>query len=121
MRAGSLRARPRRISRRRRKRLSTEVVERACASTAFRSQAAGMGSHGGAVEPNAGFSTAPPWLPIPAAWDRNAVDAQARSTTSVLSLFRRLLEIRRGLARRLPARMEWEAVPKDCLMYHRGP
>ena len=72
-------------------------------------------------EPNAGFSTAPPWLPTPAAWDRNAVDAQARSTTSVLSLYRRLLEIRRGLARRLPARMEWEAVPKDCLMYHRGP
>ena len=72
-------------------------------------------------EPNAGFSTAPPWLPTPAAWDRNAVDVQARSTTSVLSLYRRVLEIRRGLARRLPARMDWAAAPKDCLMYHRGP
>jgi len=58
---------------------------------------------------------------MPAAWDRNAVNAEARSSTSVLSLYRRLLEVRCGLARRLPARMDWAAGPQDCLIYHRGP
>jgi len=72
-------------------------------------------------EPNAGFSTSPPWLPTPPGWDSNAVDAQAHSSTSMLSLYRRLLDVRRGLARRLPPRMRWAAAPKDCLIYHRGP
>ncbi|HET7465843.1 MAG TPA: alpha-amylase family glycosyl hydrolase [Candidatus Dormibacteraeota bacterium] len=72
-------------------------------------------------EPNAGFSTAPPWLPMPPGWDRNAADAQARSSTSMLSLYRRLLETRKLLARRLPATLRWAPSPKDCLVYHRGP
>ena len=72
-------------------------------------------------EPNAGFSKAPPWLPMPAGWDRNAVDAESRSTTSMLSLYRRLLATRRALAQRLPATMRWASGPKDCLVYHRGP
>ena len=71
-------------------------------------------------EPNAGFSAAPPWLPMPAGWDRSAVDAQARSTTSMLSLYRRLIAVRRSLARRLPATMRWAQAPKDCLVYDRG-
>ena len=57
-------------------------------------------------EPNAGFSTSPPWLPMPPGWEGNAVDAQAHSSTSMLSLYRRILEVRRGLARRLPVRMQ---------------
>ncbi|HEV2218589.1 MAG TPA: alpha-amylase family glycosyl hydrolase [Candidatus Dormibacteraeota bacterium] len=72
-------------------------------------------------EPNAGFSTSPPWLPMPAGWDRYAVDAQARSSTSMLSLYRRLLAVRRGLAPRLTSRMAWATAPNDCLIYHRGP
>ncbi len=72
-------------------------------------------------EPNAGFSTSPPWLPMPPGWDRNAADAQARSATSMLSLYRRVLATRRGLARRLPNTMRWARAPQDCLVYHRGP
>jgi alpha-glucosidase len=72
-------------------------------------------------EPNAGFSVAPPWLPMPAGWDRNAADVQGRSSTSMLSLYRRLLEARRGLARRLTDTMRWAPAPNDCLVYHRGP
>ena len=72
-------------------------------------------------EPNAGFSTSPPWLPMPPGWEGNAVDAQAHSSTSMLSLYRRILEVRRGLARRLPVRMQWSSGPNDCLIYHRGP
>jgi alpha-glucosidase len=72
-------------------------------------------------EPNAGFSVAPPWLPMPAGWDRHAADAQARSSTSMLSLYRRMLAIRRGMLRRLPATMRWEGAPQDCLVFDRGP
>ncbi len=39
----------------------------------------------------------------------------------MLSLYRRLLDVRRGLERRLPPRMHWAAAPNDCLIYHRGP
>lgn len=71
-------------------------------------------------ELNAGFSTAAPWLPMPAGWEDNAADVQARSSTSMLSLYRRLLATRRGLARRLPATMRWRPAPKDTLIYDRG-
>ena len=71
-------------------------------------------------EPNAGFSQAPPWLPMPPGWDRLAADRQARSSTSTLSLYRRLLATRRGLARRLPDTMRWAHSPKDCLIFERG-
>jgi alpha-glucosidase len=71
-------------------------------------------------EPNAGFSAARPWLPMPPGWDRNAADAQARSSTSMLSLYRKLLATRRALARRLPATMRWARSPNDCLVYERG-
>src|SRR5258708_22371129 len=35
-------------------------------------------------QPNAGFSTAPTWLPEPEGWDRLAVDAQLASAGSAL-------------------------------------
>lgn len=44
-----------------------------------------------------GFSpdgSAPPWLPIPANWDRYAVSAQAADSTSTLHLYRKALRIR---------------------------
>jgi alpha-glucosidase len=72
-------------------------------------------------EPYAGFSPAPPWLPMPPGWERNAADAQARSSTSMLSLYRRLLATRRALARRVPDSMRWAHSPNDCLIYERGP
>ena len=71
--------------------------------------------------PNAGFSKSPPWLPMPPAWDRLAVDAQAGNGESVLGQFRRTLAARRRIARRLPHRLEWHAAPAGVLAYSRGP
>jgi len=71
-------------------------------------------------EPNAGFSKSEPWLPMPAGWEDNAVDAQARTSTSMLSLYRRLLTTRRAVAPRLPDATRWRASPKDTLVYDRG-
>jgi alpha-glucosidase len=70
--------------------------------------------------PNAGFSTAKPWLPMPGGWDRRAVDAQSRSSGSNLSLYRRVLALGRRLAHRLPSTMRWEVAPEGCLRYRRG-
>ena len=71
--------------------------------------------------PNAGFSTAPPWLPMPEGWDQYAVDVQVGSGTSMLGYYRRALELRRRLAGRLSDRIEWCAAPEGVLLYQRGP
>jgi alpha-glucosidase len=67
--------------------------------------------------PNAGFSKAPPWLPMPAGWDRLAVDAQMGMASSMLAFYRSILSARRRLYSRLPARVAWERAPRDCLVY----
>jgi alpha-glucosidase len=72
-------------------------------------------------QPNAGFSTAPTWLPEPAGWDKLAVDAQLASSSSVLSHYTRALALRRRLAGRLPDRLEWCPAPDRVLVYRRGP
>jgi alpha-glucosidase len=72
-------------------------------------------------QPNAGFSTAPPWLPQPAGWDRFAADAQLGSSGSVLRQHMRVLGLRHQLAGRMPDRLEWCPSPKDVLLYRRGP
>jgi alpha-glucosidase len=71
-------------------------------------------------EPNAGFSDASPWLPMPVGWDRLAVDAQAASADSMLGFYRRALALRRTLARRLPEVMSWCPAPDGVLVYSRG-
>jgi len=70
--------------------------------------------------PNAGFSTAEPWLPVPAGWDSLAVDAQAGNGESMLAHFRRSLAARRRLAAGLADRLEWAAAPEGVLAYSRG-
>jgi glycosidase len=70
--------------------------------------------------PHAGFSTAAPWLPMPVGWDRHAVDAELGSTGSMLQHYRRALAVRRGLARQLPARLEWCPAEPGVLAYRRG-
>ena len=70
--------------------------------------------------PHAGFSAAEPWLPMPAGWDRLAVDAQAGSGESMLGHFRHALELRRRLSGRLPERVEWLPTPQGALSYRRG-
>jgi alpha-glucosidase len=72
-------------------------------------------------QPNAGFSTAPTWLPQPPGWDRLAVDAQLASSSSVLRRYMRALSLRRRLAERLPDRLEWCPTPDGVLMFRRGP
>ncbi|HEY0604582.1 MAG TPA: alpha-amylase family glycosyl hydrolase [Herpetosiphonaceae bacterium] len=46
---------------------------------------------------NAGFSTAKPWLPIADDYAANNVEAQRDDPTSMLSLFRRLIELRNAV------------------------
>jgi alpha-glucosidase len=69
---------------------------------------------------NAGFSTAPPWLPMPEGWDDYAVDAQLGSLTSMLGFYRRVLVLRRRLSGRLPDGLEWCPAPEGVLIYQRG-
>ena len=71
--------------------------------------------------PNAGFSTATPWLPMPEGWDQYAVDVQVGSGTSMLGYYERVLALRRQLAKRLPDRVEWCSAPDDVLVFQRGP
>jgi alpha-glucosidase len=71
-------------------------------------------------QPNAGFSKTDPWLPVPAGWDRLAVDVQTGSPGSMLSFYQRLLALRRPLARTLPNRLKWNPAPKGVLIYKRG-
>jgi alpha-glucosidase len=70
---------------------------------------------------HAGFSRKAPWLPMPAGWDRLAVDAQEASGASMLSHFRRALAARREIASRLQGRLCWLAAPAGVLAYRRGP
>ena len=70
--------------------------------------------------PNAGFSKAAPWLPMPAGWDRLAVDAQEGSADSMLVFYRRTLALRRQLQDTLPHRLRWCPSPEGALVYDRG-
>ncbi len=46
--------------------------------------------------PGAGFTTGQPWLPLPPDADRRNVEVEAADADSVLSLYRRLIRLRRG-------------------------
>lgn len=71
-------------------------------------------------KPNAGFSSAPPWLPMPPGWDEYAVDAELDSNTSMLAHYRRAISLRRKLAASLPEIVEWRLSPQGVLLYTRG-
>jgi alpha-glucosidase len=71
-------------------------------------------------QPNAGFSKASPWLPMPVGWDRLAADVQAGSEASMLGHFRHALAARRRLAGRLEHRLDWRPAPAGVLAYSRG-
>jgi len=70
-------------------------------------------------EPNAGFSTAPPWLPMPPAWDEFAVDAENASGFSMLSFYKRALALRRSLSPWLPPSIRWRPAMEGVLHYQR--
>jgi alpha-glucosidase len=71
-------------------------------------------------QPNAGFSKAAPWLPMPGGWDGFAVDAQAGSAGSMLVFYQRVLALRRRLVGILPNRLRWCPSPEGVLVYERG-
>jgi alpha-glucosidase len=69
--------------------------------------------------PGAGFTTGRPWLPIPPEAERASVAAQHRDPDSVLSLYRRLIALRK----RQPALTSGgycpESAPDDVFAYRR--
>jgi alpha-glucosidase len=71
-------------------------------------------------EPNAGFSKAAPWLPMPPGWDAFAVDAQAGDAGSMLVFYQRVLALRRPLIPTLPSRLSWRPARKGVLVYEHG-
>jgi alpha-glucosidase len=70
--------------------------------------------------PNAGFSTVPPWLPMPEGWGGYAVDAQSGAAGSMLNFYRSALAVHRTMARMLPREIAWCATPEGVLAYQRG-
>ncbi len=70
-----------------------------------------------------GFSPAgstEPWLPQPAAWKVQTVEAQAEDPDSVLSLYRAALTLRRSTLATLPETIEWLPSDDDVIAFRRG-
>jgi alpha-glucosidase len=69
--------------------------------------------------PQAGFTTGAPWLPIaPDYRDVNAA-RENEEATSMLSLYRRLIHLRKGSAALMAGRYREVDAPPDCLIYLR--
>ncbi len=71
-------------------------------------------------EPNAGFTRGNPWLPLAADWREVNVEAQRRNATSMLSLHRALIELRRKETRLEVGDVKLLEAPGDVLAYVRG-
>jgi alpha-glucosidase len=70
--------------------------------------------------PNAGFSTAEPWLPIAPDYEVVNVKAQRADPASILSLYRRLIWTRKASPALLSGRYNAvDNVPNDCFVYLR--
>ncbi|PZS34349.1 MAG: alpha-glucosidase [Pseudonocardiales bacterium] len=76
-------------------------------------------------EPPFGFSpdgaAGPPWLPQPADWKALTVEAQSDDPDSMLSLYRRALEIRREHPALGDGTMTWLDLPDGALGFAREP
>jgi alpha-glucosidase len=70
-------------------------------------------------ERNAGFTTGSPWLPIAPAADKFNVDAEANDSRSMLSLYRRLLSLRRDSTALSVGRYVSVSASGDVLAYAR--
>ncbi|WBH17465.1 alpha-amylase family glycosyl hydrolase [Sphingomonas radiodurans] len=71
------------------------------------------------ASPNAGFSTAEPWLPINPDWPTRNVAAQEADPQSMLALHRRLLTARRANPALSLGSMTLHPAPDDILAYER--
>lgn len=68
---------------------------------------------------NAGFSTADPWLPLNPDWHLRNVATQDRDSNSLLSLYRRLLSLRRQYPALAIGNFEFVKSSEDVLVYER--
>lgn len=68
----------------------------------------------------AGFSTSEPWLPLNPDWPTRNVAAQSDDPTSMLSLYRRLLALRRATPALTTGAMVLIDVPAGVLAYRRS-
>jgi alpha-glucosidase len=71
-------------------------------------------------EPNAGFTSGRPWLPVAPDFDRVNVARQRDDPRSMLTLYRRLLALRRGRPALAVGGYEPVEVTGDVLAYARG-
>jgi alpha-glucosidase len=70
--------------------------------------------------PPYGFSTtAQTWLPMPTDWADLTVAAQLEDPGSMLSLYRRALELRREHTGGAHAELQWYGAPEGCLAFRR--
>jgi alpha-glucosidase len=69
--------------------------------------------------PNAGFTTGEPWLPIADDWRETNVEAERDDPRSTLSLYRRLMDLRRGEPALEVGRFQAVAAEGDVLAYVR--
>jgi alpha-glucosidase len=72
-----------------------------------------------AEPPRFGFTTAEPWLPIPDEWVDKSVTAQERDASSMLSLYRKALAIRRESGELRNGSFAWEETPPGSLVFAR--
>lgn len=72
------------------------------------------------ASPFAGFSTVEPWLPLNPDWPTRNVAAQAEAPQSMLSLYRRLLALRRATPALAVGEMEMLDAPAGCLVWRRA-
>lgn len=71
-------------------------------------------------EPPYGFSTTTAtWLPMPPGWGELTVAAQLEDPDSMLSLYRRALELRRKQPGTAEPALEWYGAPAGCLAFRR--
>jgi glycosidase len=68
---------------------------------------------------HAGFSTAEPWLPLNADWPGRNVAAQAADPVSMLTLYKRLLALRRERPALALGDLRLLAAPEGVLAYER--
>jgi alpha-glucosidase len=70
--------------------------------------------------PPFGFSTcADTWLPMPAEWAALTVEKQRADPDSMLSFFRRAIELRRGRSEFAGTAIEWLTAPRNALIFRR--
>jgi len=69
--------------------------------------------------PHAGFSTVTPWLPLEPAFPTRNVAALSRQPASILTLYRRLIELRRGSAALTGGSYSEVTAHRDVLAYER--